>query len=343
MPRSDFNGDGRDDIFWRHESGLVTNWLGTADASFVNNHANSARLVPADWQILGVGDFNGDGMSDVLWRHVGGMVTNWLGTANGSFVNNHANSATLVPTDWQIEGVGDFNGDGMSDVLWRHDRGLVTNWLGTANGSFVNNHANSAALVPVEWRITGVGDFNGDGNSDILWQNDTELLTNWLGTDSGGFARNDAVALARLRFDVEETGDFNGDGRDDILVGDDWGFISAYLARPDGSFNLDDYNPFADATDKLLASSATSTGTASTKSCGAPVRGSKPSSPRFRISPRACRLRGKSNQSCPALGCGIIEQGRMNSAACLRSGSMAPNRCYRPRFVPEPRGVGNFG
>ena len=51
MPRSDFNGDGRDDILWRHESGLVTNWLGTADASFVNNHANSARLVPTDWQI----------------------------------------------------------------------------------------------------------------------------------------------------------------------------------------------------------------------------------------------------------------------------------------------------
>ena len=159
-----------------------------------------------------------------------------------------------VPTDWQVERVGDFNGDGMSDIVWRHDSGLVTNWLGTANGSFVNNHAHSAALVPVERRITGVGDFNGDGNSDILWQNDTELLTNWLGTDSGGFVRNDAVALARLRFDVEETGDFNGDGRDDILVGDDWGFISAYLARPDGSFILDDYNPFADATDKPLAS-----------------------------------------------------------------------------------------
>src|SRR6266542_3776884 len=32
------------------------------------------------------------------------------------------------PNDWHIQGTGDFNGDGNSDVLWRHDSGQVYFW-----------------------------------------------------------------------------------------------------------------------------------------------------------------------------------------------------------------------
>ena len=42
-----------------------------------------------------------------------------------------------MPTSWHIAGTGDFNGDGRDDILWRNDTGAVTNWLGQANGGFV--------------------------------------------------------------------------------------------------------------------------------------------------------------------------------------------------------------
>jgi hypothetical protein len=29
----------------------------------------------------------------------------------------------------------------------------------------------SLGVVPTQWRIAGTGDFNGDGETDILWQN----------------------------------------------------------------------------------------------------------------------------------------------------------------------------
>ena len=44
-----------------------------------------------------------------------------------------------MPTAWHVDGTGDFNGDGRDDILWRHNSGTLTNWLGTANGSFADN------------------------------------------------------------------------------------------------------------------------------------------------------------------------------------------------------------
>ena len=48
-------------------------------------------------------DFNGDGRSDVLWRHDNGQLSNWLGQANGGFVGNDANAFTSVATNWQVD------------------------------------------------------------------------------------------------------------------------------------------------------------------------------------------------------------------------------------------------
>ncbi|MEO8141377.1 MAG: M10 family metallopeptidase C-terminal domain-containing protein, partial [Sphingomicrobium sp.] len=70
-------------------------------------------------------DFNGDGRSDILWRNIDGQMSNWLGQANGGFVQNNANAAAVVPTSWQIAGTGDFNGDGRDDILWRNVDGQL--------------------------------------------------------------------------------------------------------------------------------------------------------------------------------------------------------------------------
>ena len=66
--------------------------------------------------------------------------------------------------------IGDFNGDGPhDDILWRHDNGVLTNWLGDADGGFTVNNDDALTQVGLDWFVAGTGDYNADGR-DILWR-----------------------------------------------------------------------------------------------------------------------------------------------------------------------------
>jgi hypothetical protein len=80
-------------------------------------------------------------------------VRDWLGQSNGAFVDNAVNLNETIPNDWHIVGVGDFNGDGRADILWRGDDGTVRDWLGQPNGSFIGNDANLNINVPTDWHV----------------------------------------------------------------------------------------------------------------------------------------------------------------------------------------------
>ena len=188
----DFNGDGRSDFLLRRDDGWLTNWLGTSNGGFVNNGSNAAVFFATDWKVIGTGDFNGDGRDDFLIRNNEGWVTNWLGNASGGFSNNSANASLFFSAEWKVAGVGDFNGDGFSDILLRNDAGWTTNWLGGANGAFTNNGANTSILLPTDWLIESIGDFNADGADDMLLRHTSGWVTNWLGTETGGFTNNGA-------------------------------------------------------------------------------------------------------------------------------------------------------
>ena len=71
--------------------------------------------------------------SDILWRNVNtGQFTEWL-MSDGEI----GASVTLFaePAEWQVQGIGDFNGDGTSDILWRNvNTGQFTEWLMSNGG-----------------------------------------------------------------------------------------------------------------------------------------------------------------------------------------------------------------
>ena len=189
---TDVNGDGKADMLLRRDDGWLTDWIGTASGSFVNNGETCSLFFAPEWKIVSTGDFNGDGYGDILLRRDDGWVTNWLGTAGGTFTNNGANTALFFSTDWKVIGTGDVNGDGKDDLILRRDDGWITDWLGTANGGFTNNGSNTALFLTTDWKISSIADFNGDGREDILLRNDSGWMTDWLGTSTGSFTNNGA-------------------------------------------------------------------------------------------------------------------------------------------------------
>ena len=89
--------------FWRNDNGAFSDWLGKANGGFTPNDAAAFNTVATNWQIVGTGDFNGDGRDDILWRNDGGALSDWLGRPDGGFSPNDANAYTSVPTEWQVQ------------------------------------------------------------------------------------------------------------------------------------------------------------------------------------------------------------------------------------------------
>jgi hypothetical protein len=166
----DFNRDGHPDTVWQDPvTGAAQVWfLGGAQG----NVFTSAATISAgnSWRIMSVADFNGDGIPDCIWQdQSSGWAQIWfMGGAQGTTVTGAVNLTTR--NTWRIAGTGDFNGDGVPDVVWQDPvTGATQIWyLGGAQGNVVQNAVNLANSN--SWKLAAIADFNGDGHPDSVWQ-----------------------------------------------------------------------------------------------------------------------------------------------------------------------------
>ena len=211
----DFNDDGKSDILWRDTSGNVGMWLmngGSVQSSTVLGN------VPTNWSVAGTGDFNADGYGDILWRNTNGNVGVWL--MKGTQIQQAAVIGN-VPTNWTVVGA-DMHGD----IFWRNTAtGEVGMWVmaGAAVAQSVD-----FGVVPLTWTITGIGDFDGNGSTDILWRDTSGNVGIWL-MNGTQIMSTSVVGSVPANWSVAATGDYNGDGKSDILWIDNAGNVGAWL------------------------------------------------------------------------------------------------------------------
>jgi hypothetical protein len=218
----DFNGDGKTDIVWRNlAAGQTIVWLMNG-----NQYGSFQFVSPAEtdtaWDVIGQGDFNSDGKTDLLWANSQtGELRVWF--MNGmTFVSSQAISlppTSMWPLAWKVAAVADFNSDGKADLLWRNSTtGENTVWV--MNGLNTSSIVSLAISIPdTSWKIVGAGDFNGDGKPDILWRNSISgqnIIWIMNGTSYVSFQFVDPT-IADTNWQVAGVGDFSGDSGSDIL------------------------------------------------------------------------------------------------------------------------------
>ena len=173
----DFTGNGTDDVLLGYTSGGETHlydWQVANGAVAATNNLNMGFSTSAGWEVLGTGDFYGEGVSDVLFEDtLTGAVADWR------VQNDTASTFTIIAGvapggGWVYDGVGDFNGDGTSDILWQNGATLAI-WE-IQNGALLKSVTVSTA-APTGYTFEGVGDYFDSGTSDILWQNQTNGQT----------------------------------------------------------------------------------------------------------------------------------------------------------------------
>ncbi|MFL6799899.1 MAG: G1 family glutamic endopeptidase [Xanthobacteraceae bacterium] len=217
VSQRDFNGDGFSDFLWRNTNGDVAMWL------MLGNHPTSTALlgsVPSNWTVIGAGDYNGDSMADILWRDTNsGTVAIWF--MNGLQL---VSSTVLgqVPSNWSV-----IQADGNGNIFWRNNTGDIAMW-NVANGQLAS--AVILGNVAGNWVVQGIGDFNGDGNTDLLWRDsNTGTVAIWFLSESMSVTSAVSIATVANGWTPILTGDYNGDGKSDLFWLDSTGNTAVWL------------------------------------------------------------------------------------------------------------------
>jgi hypothetical protein len=129
-------------------------------------------------------------------------------------------SHRVLDTRWRVAGTGDFNGDGHPDIVWQHlTDGWMYVWFMDGVTRIGGDYFSIAQLKDARWRMRAVGDMNGDGHPDLVWQHPDGYLAVWLlnGLNVQGSLVLNPGSVVDTNWQIVGAADFNADGETDLL------------------------------------------------------------------------------------------------------------------------------
>jgi hypothetical protein len=224
LAAGDLNGDGRPDLAIKKDAGSVSVLFGNGDGSF----QPEAKFAAASGLGGGVviADFNGDAKPDLavggyIWG--GGGFSILLGNGDGTFQQT-VSSPACVGMCFGAAGyplaVGDFNGDGIADLISSFGFGLARASIFLGNGGDGTFRGGQPfPYLGEDISTFVVADLDGDGKPDIVvgygglaFDGDYSAVDILLGNGGATWASTGERPSSVV------VGDFNGDGKLDLAV-----------------------------------------------------------------------------------------------------------------------------
>jgi hypothetical protein len=248
--KSDFNRDGVRDLVWFNtvttESAIwymqkgntgLSNIIGSNSSMVYAPKASAAMRVGLNWQLSAVGNLIGDDRPEFLWEdRVTGESAIWqldigsngradinLSTSGFITSNNVLLKTVGAASGWKIIGIGNFDNDTTTkDVLWFNEKTSETAvWQlnGTAIKSSGYLNYKSETLRPGGWKPMAIGNIDGLGSDEIVWQNGTSVAVWNLGSNFGVTDRSVVLSQRLLAGEqVQDLVDLNLDGTLDLVA-----------------------------------------------------------------------------------------------------------------------------
>jgi len=237
----DVNNDSLNDVVVR-AMGKIHIYYQNQDNTLPINPNKSLNF--GDEGRLFIGDFNSDGLNDIL---AGNWYTNQLRLYFQTQSNTFVDSPNKTFTSHR-EGVGDINNDGRLDIVGHdQDNHHIYIWYQSETGDFDENTPNQTLVGAYyfggSWEVAQIDDFNNDNLNDIAIENSTreyyegELIIFYQKED-GTFPNFPNFTLNRgyPGFIEFSHGDFNNDTLTDIVYSLDEELCIHYQ-RNNGTFD----------------------------------------------------------------------------------------------------------
>jgi hypothetical protein len=134
------------------------------------------------------GDYTGDGKADMHGVRSNGDLYLYRGNGRGGF----SGAGVRIGAGWgifaKVFSVGDFTGDGKADIVGVQPAGNMYLYRGNGRGGFSGAGVRIGAGWGIFAKVFSVGDFTGDGKTDIVGVQPAGNMYLYRGNGRGGFS-----------------------------------------------------------------------------------------------------------------------------------------------------------
>lgn len=228
----DINDDNRADLIWNktwNNGNRIYTAVSLGNSGFY--FPPRQDHVTANWEKYEsfCGDVDGDGKDDLIWNEKTGQRNRIaVGLSYGDYLFKCLPYQDHTPMDWQGYKTlaADVNGDGKIDLVFNEtakENNKIYVALSIGDGTFEFLPLQNMPGNPWEKYDTLTGDFNGDGRTDLLWNQaipGRNRIYTALAHEDGSFSFmpcQDRPERLLWQYSTVYTADISGDGKTDLI------------------------------------------------------------------------------------------------------------------------------